>query len=440
MRRTDGTAGALCGRSDAVTTLLDRRRREGLVVPDYEGYCFANVPGTVGDVLDVNVGRSLPEDALAGVGTDVSNVVVVVLDSLGWHRFHRDAGDHRFLRRIRERGTVTPLTSVASASTAPAITSVHTGVPPAEHGVLGCDVRHPREDTVIRPFPHEVRADVADGGDASTGTEPPVAADEVVAADPVYSAFEAAGVETAVVQPAETLGTAYADAAFGEASQVPYEGPSDGAARLREAVESADGRSYTYWYAPELDSATHDYGPDSGAYHDALGTLTGRLSRALYDELDPAVAAEALLVVTADHGTVPLDDGPESWLRVLDVDGVQSRLRVRNGTPVAPFGDPRLCHLAVEPGSEDAVVTAFEERGVTALTRREVAETGLFGPPGDTYDRVESRCGDVVVTDADRALVYPGMEKVASFAGIHGGLTPREVVVPFAAARLSELQ
>jgi len=49
------------------------------VVPDYEGYCFANVPGTVGDVF-------------AGVETDVSHVVVVLLDGLGWYRFHRTLG------------------------------------------------------------------------------------------------------------------------------------------------------------------------------------------------------------------------------------------------------------------------------------------------------------------------------------------------------------
>jgi len=440
MRRTDSATGALYGRSDAVTALLDRCRHDGLVVPDYEGYCFANVPGTVGDVLDADVGRSLPADTLSGVETDVSHVVVAVLDSLGWHRFHRDASDHRFLRRIRDRGTVTPLTSVASASTAPAITSVHTGVPPAEHGVLGCDVRLSRENTVVRPFSHEVRADVVDSDDTSASAEPPVGADEVVAAEPVYPAFEAAGVETTVVQPAGTLGTAYADATVRGATQVPCEGLADGATRLRETVEEAGDRSYTYWYASELDSATHDYGPDSGAYHDALGTLTGRLSRALYDELDPDVAAETLLVVTADHGTIPLGDGPDSWLRVLDVDGVESRLRRRNRDRVPPAGDPRLCHLAVESGSQDDVVAAFEDCGVSALTRQEVFETGLFGPPGDSRDAVESRCGDVVVTDPDRALVYPEMEKVASFAGIHGGLTAPEQLVPFAAARLSRLQ
>jgi hypothetical protein len=137
VRRTDA---ATARRGDAAAALLDRQRRDGVVVPDYDGYCFANVPGTVGDAFGVDVGRGLPEDALAGVETGVSHVVVVMLDALGWHRFHRDAADHRLLSRLRERGTVTPLTSVASASTAPAITSVHTGTPPATHGVLGCDV------------------------------------------------------------------------------------------------------------------------------------------------------------------------------------------------------------------------------------------------------------------------------------------------------------
>jgi hypothetical protein len=292
---------------------------------------------------------------------------------------------------------------------------------------------------VIRPFPHEARGDVV-GDRSDGGSDPPVGADDVAAAEPVYPAFEAAGVETTVVQPAESLGTVHASATFRGANAVPYDGLADGATRLREVIEAADGPSYTCWYAPDLDSATHDYGPDSGAYHDALASVTGELSWVLYGDLGPGVASETLLVGTADHGTVPLADGPESWVRVLEIDGVRPRLRRRDGTIVAPFGDPRLCHLAVEPGGEQSVVAACEAAGLTAFTRRQVDEFGLFGPAGEWGDGVGRRCGDVVVTDPDRALVYPGMEKVADFAGIHGGLTAREQLVPFATARLSRLQ
>ena len=117
----------------AADRLLGRCRHDDLVVPDYNRYCFANVPGTVGELLNVDVGRPLPPDVFRGIDTDVTHVVVVVLDSLGWHRWNRDAHDHRFLSQLNARGTVTLLTSVAPSSTAPAITSVHTGVPPAEH-------------------------------------------------------------------------------------------------------------------------------------------------------------------------------------------------------------------------------------------------------------------------------------------------------------------
>lgn len=412
--------------------LRDRQTADGLVVPDYDEYCFANVPGTFGDVFDVNVGSSLPDRALSGVDTDVSHVVVVVLDSLGWHRWRRDADDHRFLSQIDAHGTVTPLTSVASASTAPAITSVHTGATPAEHGVLGCDVVLSDPKTILRPFPHEVRSDVA-----AESTVPQVGADEYITADPVYPRLERAGVETRVVQPAETLGTEYANATFRGATQVPYEGAADGASALRDTLLDGSGPSYTYWYTPILDSLTHEYGPDSGAYHNALADVTRSLSRALYDGVDAETAAETLLVVTADHGTIPLESGAAGALRILDIDGVESRLRQSERGRIPPFGDPRACCLAVESGETGAVVEAVESAGATAITRERARELRLFGPadaPG------WHRCGDVIVTDPDRALVYPSMEKVASFAGVHGGFTPREMIVPFAAVRLSNLQ
>lgn len=435
MPRSDDAAR---GHPDA-TALLERCRRGEVVVPDYEGYCFANVPGTVASVLGVDpgrggsegVGRALPADALAGVATDVSHVVVVVLDGLGWYRFHRDAGDHRFLRRVRDRGAVTPLTSVLPASTAAAIPTVHTGATPAEHGVLGWDVRLPRHDVVVEAFPHQVRG--------APERSPPVSPGEVVRADPVYPAFEAAGVETTVVQPADTLGTAYADATFRGATQVPYDGVAAGARTLRDRVAADAGPSYTYFYAADLDTASHDYGTDSVAYHDALATVTRHLSRALYDDLDAETAAETLLVVTADHGVVDFDPGPAGTLDLLSVEGAAEGLARRpSGDPVLPWGDPRLLHLAVRDGDRDRVREALESRGATVFTREEMRDRGFYGPAaGTAFDR---RCGDLVCTHPDLKLVYPGGEAVVPKTGMHGGPTPRELLVPFAAARLSRLR
>lgn len=423
---------------DAAAALRDRQTTDGLVVPDYEGFCFANVPGTVGDLFGVDVGPTLPDDALAGVGTDVSHVVVVLLDGLGWRRFHRDKGDHRLLARLDDRAVVTPLTSVAPCSTASAITTVHTAATPADHGVFGWDVRLPDHETTVEVFPHQVRAD----GEASAraaARRPPVPADEVVAADPIYPDLAAAGVDPAVVQPAETLGSEYAAATFDGASQIPYESFVDGTTALRERLEGVGGRSYTYLYAPDLDSASHDYGTDSGAYHHALARLTRILSETLYDDLAAETAAETLLILTADHGLVDFEPGPEGCLDLLSVDGVADSLaRDATGEPIQPWGDYRLLHLAIRDGECERARRALESRGALVLSREQVRERGVFGPEtGETFER---RCGDLVCTHPDLKLTWPSAEKILPKIGMHGGPTAREMIVPFAAARLSNLQ
>lgn len=473
----------------AGAALLDRQTREGLVIPDYGGYCFAGVPGAVADVLDVHrdVGPTLPRGVFSGVDTDVSNVVVVLLDGLGWRRWRRDAGDHRFLSRLRDRGRVTPLTTVCPSSTATAITTVHTAATPAEHGVLGWDVRLPAYDTVVGAFPHAVREDVAsaraeadesaaevssDGGpgaettsDGGTGAgvsgdgvagtatssdggtaretsgdrTPPLPSSELVAADPIYPALREAGVESRVVQPAGTLGTDYADATFRGATPVPADGPAETAESLRETLESADGPSYTYVYLPQIDATSHAHGTDSGAYLDALATTTRHLSRELYDRLDPDVAAETLLLVTADHGMVDFEPGPAGCLDLRDIDAVEEALaRDQAGRPVPPFADPRLTHVDVRDGEREAAVEALESRGVRVFTRETVREMGLYGDDhGPVFER---RCGDLVLTHPELKLVHPATAKVRGHVGMHGGPTPGEMLVPFAAAKLSALQ
>jgi hypothetical protein len=357
-------------------------------------------------------------------------VVVVVLDSLGWHRFHRDAADHRFLSRLADRATVTPLTSVLPSSTASAVATAHTGATPAEHGVFGWDVRLPDHNAVVEAFLHECRDDER---------APPVPSDEVVRASPVYPAFEAAGVESRVVQPTETLDTAYADATFRGANQVGYDGVADGSRVLRERLEASAGPSYTYFYAADLDSKSHDYGTDSAAYHDALASATTGLSRALYDDLDAERAAETLLMVTADHGQIDLEPGPAGCIDVLSVEGIADALaRGPAGDPVYPWGDHRLLHLAVRDGERTRARTALESRDVTVFSREEVRELGLYGPA--TSRTLDRRCGDLVCAHPDRKLISPANEKALPKIGMHGGPTARETLVPFAAARLSELQ
>jgi hypothetical protein len=183
--------------------LRDECLDDGLLFPDYERYCFAGVPGTVGEVLGADVGTSLPEDVLAGVDTDVENVVCVLVDGLGYDCWVRDRREHGFLDRVTEEGTVTPLTSIYHAETAAAITTVHTGDTAAEHGLLGWDVYLDEPGFVLETLPFRQKGGTA--GDAAELVDP----DVLYGGETVYERLAEAEIDAHAFQPAATIDTPY---------------------------------------------------------------------------------------------------------------------------------------------------------------------------------------------------------------------------------------
>ena len=96
------------------------------VLPDYAGGCITNV---VPALLDWDE----PPDWLPAPAHHAEQVVLLVLDGLGWDQ-------------LRERPLLAPtlcamaggpITTIAPSTTAAALTSISTGLPPGEHGLVG---------------------------------------------------------------------------------------------------------------------------------------------------------------------------------------------------------------------------------------------------------------------------------------------------------------
>lgn len=416
-------------RTDVEQDLRQRHQRGGRLQPSYEDYCFLNVPGTAASVLDVDVGPTLPGDVFGDVAAEATHVVVLVLDGLGWERWLRDSGSP-FLSTLSDRGVVTPLTSIAPSSTASAITTVHTATPAAEHGVFGALTYVPSRERIVHTFSTSEPSAMSTTGASGSA----VPAEEIIQADSIYPRLERSGVETRVVQPDATLDTDYANVAFRGATQIPVAGPADTAATLRRSLEAASGHTYTYVYRPEIDEVSHEHGGDSAAYHRALGELLRPFERELCGSLDAETAAEKVFIVTADHGMIDLEPGPAGSLDLRTVDGVYENLRRPGGNP-GISGDIRLMHLHLRPGSTPEVVDALEAHDVTVYSRQAAENCGLFAPDASPG----GRCGDVVITHVDRKLVHGASEKVVPYVGMHGGLQPREMLVPFGVVRGSSL-
>jgi len=392
---------------------------DGLLTPDYDGYCFANVPAAAAGRLGVDLGEGLPEDVFGAGHEDPAHVVVLFVDALGYHQFERVAGDVPFLRAFREAGRVTPLTSTFPAETAACVTTMATASDPVEHGLLGWNAYDPEADAVYESLPYAAM----DGGELSVGPN------ELFDRPAVYGRLAAEGVDPHVVEP--DFGPGYSDAATDGATVHHYERTAEFALELRDVLRAADAPSYTYAYYPFVDAAAHVHGPDSDRADSQAAAVGDALQRA-FAGLAPSVADETLVCLVADHGQVDVAG------RAVDLEstGVLEHVRTdRSGTPLA-LGGPRNLHLRVT--DEAAARERLADLDAAVLDRGAALEAGLWGrgEPGPAFER---NAGDLLVVPREGMVLPTRDHPEWEFAGMHGGLDPREAVVPFGAARASEL-
>jgi hypothetical protein len=429
-------------RTGVADDLLAAHGEDGYLFPDYGGHCFAGVPATALSVLGADADAvtgpgagPLPGDALAGVDTDVDVVVVALVDGYGFRQYERDVDDYPFLGTLADEGRVTPLTSIYPTETAAAITTTHTGLLPAQHGMLGWDQYVDPADSVLQTLPFETPAGEP-AGDAH-GLGPEVLLD----GSSLYGRLHGEDVDATAVVPEHQLDAPYAEVAQAGLGGEQYADLDGAADALQRAVEDADGPTYVYAYFSHVDGAAHEAGTESERYHDQLDAVLSTLEAALVDALSPELAERTLLLLTADHGEVdtPGIDGNVD-LRDDRFDPLWAGLRRGgDGEPIPPVGGPRNVQLHVQDGAREDV-RALLEREVDGLVfdREAVLDRDLFGP-GEPSDLFRRRLGDLLLVPRDRSVFYAeggGLD----YIGMHGGLHPEEMLVPFGAARVDRLR
>lgn len=420
-------------RTDLEFRLRERLTQGQYLFPDYDGYCFANVPETALSMLDDGFDRRLPDDVFAGVETDVDNVVLFLLDGFGYEHWKRYCEEQALLSELADRGTVTPLTAIYPSETAAALTTVHTGRSPVEHGLLGWFQYLESAERIIETLPFRTLE-----GESLATASPASDARELFEGETVYERARERGIESYAIQPNEVVDSGYTRATAVGAERVGYDAAADLALAIRRSLEESSNPAYVYAYEPTIDAISHAEGTGTERYRASLEAILERLRHELVDRLDPEVAERTLLLVTADHGIV--DTVPEENVEMSEWDDWpalrETFRRDSAGEPRLPTGSPRNAHVHVRPDRVQEAREIVESNAtVRTFTREEALERGLFGP-GTPSSLFERRCGDLIAVHRNRGMWWGEMESI----GMHGGLTREEMLVPLAAARLDTLQ
>jgi hypothetical protein len=340
-------------------------------------------------------------------------VVVLVVDGLG-----RDLlDDHAAVAPRLASLPGTALDAPFPTTTATSLTSIGTGLPPGEHGIVGYSLVPPGHGRRLVALTWGW-----DRQDLDLDAREEVPPERLQPHAPVLDGARERGVDGVTVLRPEFRASGLTRAGLRGARVVAAAGLDDTLSAALEAVGgTTTGRpTVVYAYHGDLDAIGHLTGPSSEPWCDELARVDAALVR-----LGDAVADDVAVVVTADHGMVRIT--PAGFVELTDEPGLLDGVRLLTG-------DGRSRQLHTEPGAAGEVVAAWRAHAgprASVLHRDEAIAAGWFGPRVE--DRVRPSIGDVVVAARvpDVSWVHRDVDPFGGrLCGQHGGLTRQEVEVP----------
>ena len=328
----------------------------------------------------------IPEEVLAS-----RQVVLFILDGLGWYQFMERISGLPTLSQF----TGGPITTVAPSTTAAALTSITTGVPPGEHGLVG--YRIPIDDKVLNTLrwstgSGDIQRDIPPSSlqpiQVFGGQWPPVV---------TRNKFKGSGFSSAHMRDVRLHG---------------YENRDGLVSETVALIDSGEPFVYVYWDG--IDLTGHEFG--FSEKYDAELLACDEMLKKIIQQIKPGVA----LFVTADHGLVSVGENTISLPKEITslIDG-QS-------------GEPRFRWLHARQGEKERLFDEVEEKfGDVAwvFTVEEIVQQEWLGPKVTNASR--SRLGDVAIA-AREPVAFLDAAEVMSIELLcrHGSLTSEEMLVP----------
>jgi len=413
---------------DSIAAVDSACFRQCLRRPLYESYCFSNIPGTIEQLLcGSSERRALPRSVLPYARAEC--VVLILIDAFGWRFLEAWRSQQEALHRLCEEAIVSKLTSQYPSTTSAHVTLLHSGLLPAESGVLEWFHYHPAIDEILCPLLFSPMEEAFDGARDSLRLDP----SSVLPSEAFYADLARRGVAAHVLQSSAYAFSVYSRTMLRGAEVHPFGSPQEAFALLGGLLTAGRGPRHYLLYLDGFEAACHQFGPQSGESRSALASLLALLSD--FDREHRGTLHDTTFLLTADHGAMEIF--PERAVYLDKGAPALERLIARNqrGRPLVPAGASRNMFLHLAPGAApqaQRILGDLLADRAFVLTRAELDEGGFFGAPLGAH---APHAGDLVILPRAREMVWwSGNGRYESgMLGQHGGLTPEEMDIPLIA-------
>lgn len=403
----------------------------GLLQPDYFDGTIGNVPATIASVLGVPFNGLNPlSNPLWQPLAGAKRVVLLIVDAMGWNLIQKEWDN---LTGVLERTAVSgQITSIFPSTTVAALSSLWTGLAPAQHGLVGLRLFMPEYATTTQmlkftpTFGNYPDALIQAGLEPETFLHGSGFAEQLAQSKiPTYS-FKGREIVDSALSKMHGRGVA-ADTGILSFTDLMVQ--------MRMLLEEKQGEPlYACGYWPIIDSMSHIYGWDHEAVAAELQVIFRGIQTEFFQNMSAAAKKDTAFFIVADHGQVHTPRSQEIYLE--DHPALKEMLFMR------PAGEPRTPYLYAKQGCQQNIVNYINEElhhAMIAVTSEKALQAGLLGPYPHT-STITERTGDVLATMRDGYLLLTEKERESGkiLRGRHGGMTTAEMKVPWFGFKLDD--
>lgn len=409
--------------------------------PLYGSYCFSNIAPSVKKILTGRSNASLPDDAFGNLPQSYDNAILFYIDGVGWKTFERLSRNIPFLKRTRDNGVISKITSQFPSTTTAHVTSIHTGEDVGKSGFYEWFYYEPHIDAIYSPLLYSY----AQKSERGSLNNDKTLERKILPQKTLYQELDAADVRSVIYQPSEYSHSPYSRAIGKGATLVGYKSPLEALLEIdRFFSENPYQKKYVMYYFDAIDAISHRHKPDSEFVIAEIEYFFDAIERFLLPKIrNNSAFSDTAIMLTTDHGQIASNPKNIIYIDKEIPEVIPYIERNSQGNLIIPAGSPRNLVLHVKKNYIDKVMQLLLDKlGHVAevIMIEELVSDGIFG--GTISDVFHSRIGNVMILARDNVSVFwygQDGEFEQKKHGYHGGMTPEEMDIHFSIVPVNSL-
>ncbi len=389
-------------------------------------YCFKNIPDSIFEILSTGKQKSLPNDVFKKEDFDYDNVILILIDAMGWNSLLRNKDSDAF-RFLNNNSVISKLTSQFPATTAAEVTTMHTGIPVSKHGIFEWFYYEPKIDEIIAPIIFSYAGD-KNRETLKSKIEPKL----ILPKQTFYKKLNEKNIETHIVCLNDYIGSSYSSVVFNGGRITGFKTLEEGLGKIESIIkQKGNKKKYVNLYYGNLDTAGHNFGPGSKEFNEELVMIINNLKR--FCAKIKKTNKKTLVLITADHGQKQINLNKTQYINLLFPEIIPYLKVNKNGTPIVFAGSPRDMFLYIKNEFLEETKSILEQglKNVLVIKTDDLIKQNFFGVNNISND-LKQRLGNLVIfpTKDNGVWWYEKSKFELNYKGHHGGLLSEEMEIP----------